>query len=115
MDTSRKSKTSSRPQTTSVDWKYTSDARRRALEDLYRMVQEIWCCIFWATPAFGLFAFRVLGDVVFLDIPFQPTLVIGSAKAAFDLMEKRSHLYSDRVPCRMDELHVYIVYRIDTF
>ena len=44
------------------------------------------------------------GDVVYLDLPFQPTLILGSAKASLDLMEKRSHLYSDRVPCRMDEL-----------
>ena len=75
------------------------------------MVQEIWYVIDWATTLFGLLTCCFVGDIVFLDLPFQPTLVIGSAKVAYDLMEKRSHIYSDRAPCRMDELCVYTVRR----
>ncbi|TCD70018.1 hypothetical protein EIP91_005269 [Steccherinum ochraceum] len=36
------------------------------------------------------------GDVVFLDLPAQPTILVGSAKVVFDLLEKRSEIYSDR-------------------
>ncbi|THH19224.1 hypothetical protein EUX98_g8816 [Antrodiella citrinella] len=35
-------------------------------------------------------------DIVYLDLPMQPTLVLGSAKAAIDLFDKRSNLWSDR-------------------
>ncbi|CAL1701259.1 unnamed protein product [Somion occarium] len=44
------------------------------------------------------------GDVVFLHLPMQPTILVGTAKAAFDLLEKRSHLYSDRTETVMDKL-----------
>ena len=56
--------------------------------------------LFW----FALLMLHGTGDIIFLQLPFQPTLVIGTAKAAFDLLEKRSHIYSDRPPYRMDEL-----------
>ncbi|KAK0196555.1 cytochrome P450 [Armillaria mellea] len=36
------------------------------------------------------------GDVLYLDIPGNPTIVINSAEAAVDLFEKRSGNYSDR-------------------
>ncbi|KAK0222599.1 hypothetical protein EDD85DRAFT_779399 [Armillaria nabsnona] len=36
------------------------------------------------------------GDVFYLDIPGNPTLVINSAQAAADLFEKRSGNYADR-------------------
>ncbi|KAH8099592.1 cytochrome P450 [Cristinia sonorae] len=35
-------------------------------------------------------------DVIFLDLPLQPTVILGSVEVAVDLLEKRSHLYSDR-------------------
>lgn len=35
-------------------------------------------------------------DVIFLDLPLHPAIVLGSANAAIDLLDKRSHLYSDR-------------------
>ncbi|KAH8103584.1 hypothetical protein BXZ70DRAFT_740757 [Cristinia sonorae] len=35
-------------------------------------------------------------DIVFLDLPMQPTAIIGSAEVAFDLMDKRSNIYSNR-------------------
>jgi len=47
---------------------------------------------------------REYGGVVWLDLPMQPTLVVGTAEAAFDLMEKRSHIYSCRQVTVMDEL-----------
>ena len=47
-----------------------------------------------------------IGDIVFLDLPSQPTLIISSAKVAFDLMEKRPQIYSDRIPLVMDKLSV---------
>ncbi|KAK0480063.1 cytochrome P450 [Armillaria novae-zelandiae] len=36
------------------------------------------------------------GDVIYLDTPGNPTVVINSAEAAVDLLEKRSGNYSDR-------------------
>ncbi len=36
------------------------------------------------------------GDVIYLDTPGNPTVVINSAQAAVDLLEKRSGNYSDR-------------------
>lgn len=44
------------------------------------------------------------GDLVFLNLPAQPTIILKSAKAAFELFEKRSHLYSDRHSPIMDQL-----------
>lgn len=62
----------------------------------------------WDIMRSALLTYCFLGKLVFLHLPFQPTLVVGSVKIAFDLMEKRSHLYSDRMPCRMDELCGYV-------
>lgn len=39
-----------------------------------------------------------------MDLPQQPTVVLGSVQAALDLMEKRSHIYSDKPVFVMDEL-----------
>ncbi|PCH38763.1 hypothetical protein WOLCODRAFT_64378 [Wolfiporia cocos MD-104 SS10] len=36
------------------------------------------------------------GDLIYLRIINKPLLVLSSAKAAFDLMDKRSAIYSDR-------------------
>ncbi|KAI0082381.1 cytochrome P450 [Panus rudis PR-1116 ss-1] len=47
---------------------------------------------------------NLYGDVIYLDLPMQPTVVLGSAKAINDLMEKRSHIYSDRKVTVMDHL-----------
>ncbi|OSD08730.1 CyP450 monooxygenase [Trametes coccinea BRFM310] len=44
------------------------------------------------------------GDLVFLDAFGQPILVLGSHATAVDLLEKRSALYSDRLPTPMVEL-----------
>ncbi|KAH8094927.1 cytochrome P450 [Cristinia sonorae] len=38
----------------------------------------------------------VYGDVVYLDLPAQPTILVGSAEVAFELLERRSDIYSDR-------------------
>ncbi|THH28546.1 hypothetical protein EUX98_g5640 [Antrodiella citrinella] len=35
-------------------------------------------------------------DLIFLDVPFQPTVIIGKVKTAEELFDKRSHLYSHR-------------------
>ncbi|KAI0070899.1 cytochrome P450 [Panus rudis PR-1116 ss-1] len=47
---------------------------------------------------------NVYGDVVYLNLPMRPTIILGSAKAAFDLLEKRSDNYSDRHLNAMTEL-----------
>ncbi|GAA5975296.1 hypothetical protein JCM11641_005927 [Rhodosporidiobolus odoratus] len=39
---------------------------------------------------------RKYGDVVYLRMGQTPTIVLGSAKAAWDLLEKRSNIYSSR-------------------
>ena len=36
------------------------------------------------------------GDFIYLDIMGQPALVVNSRKVAYDLMDKRSSIYSDR-------------------
>ncbi|THH29812.1 hypothetical protein EUX98_g4360 [Antrodiella citrinella] len=43
-------------------------------------------------------------DIIFLDMPLQPILVVGSAKAALELLEKRSNLWSDRISLIIIEL-----------
>jgi len=47
---------------------------------------------------------REYGGVVWLDLPMQPTIVVGTAQAALDLMEKRSQIYSCRQETVMDKL-----------
>ena len=44
-------------------------------------------------------------DVVYLHLPLKPAVVVGSAEAARDLFEKRSHIYSDRNTSVMTELY----------
>ena len=48
-------------------------------------------------------------DLIFLDLPMQPAIVINSLTAATELMEKRSRNYSDKPIVVMDELYVGIV------
>ncbi|TCD68726.1 hypothetical protein EIP91_010010 [Steccherinum ochraceum] len=36
------------------------------------------------------------GDAIFIDLPFKPIIVLGSAKAAMELLDGKSHIYSDR-------------------
>ncbi|KAH8091049.1 cytochrome P450 [Cristinia sonorae] len=43
-------------------------------------------------------------DIIFLDLPMRPVVILGSAKAASDLLEKKAHLYSDRVQSIMVKL-----------
>jgi len=43
-------------------------------------------------------------DVIFLDLPFQPVIIVGSVKASMELFDKRSHLYSDRKRSVMVEM-----------
>ena len=52
------------------------------------------------------FNVRFIGDVMFLNVPMQPLLVVDSAQAVTDLLEKRSHLYSDRLQLLMPKLFV---------
>lgn len=56
------------------------------------------------------YIFFSIGDLMYLDLPFQPIIIAGSAKVTHDLLEKRAHLYSDRPICRMDELYVRCVW-----
>jgi len=45
------------------------------------------------------------GDLIFLTLPGQPLLIVGSTKVAIDLFEKRSQIYSDRrLPLMLDLL-----------
>lgn len=47
---------------------------------------------------------RTGSDVLFLDLPRQPTVIINSFDDAVELMEKRSKLYSDRYSDIMSQL-----------
>ncbi|EIW55444.1 cytochrome P450 [Trametes versicolor FP-101664 SS1] len=44
------------------------------------------------------------GDMVYMDVLGQPMLILGTHDVAFDLLEKRSALYSDRVQSAMVDL-----------
>ena len=48
-----------------------------------------------------------IGDTIYLDLPNQPTVVLNSASAATDLLEKRSDIYSDRPISVMQRLLVF--------
>ena len=41
---------------------------------------------------------------MYLHLPLQPTIVVNSVDIAFELLEKRSQIYSDRKQTVMDEL-----------
>ncbi|KAK7678454.1 hypothetical protein QCA50_018514 [Cerrena zonata] len=47
---------------------------------------------------------KIYGDVIFLDLPGHPTVVLGSPQAAFDLLEKRSDIYSSRPTSILHEM-----------
>ena len=46
----------------------------------------------------------MIGEVIFLRLPIQPTIILCSVQSALDLLDKRSNIYSDRPPSVMDEL-----------
>ena len=41
--------------------------------------------------------YSTLGDVIYLNVLGQPVLVLESGRAALDLFDKRSNIYSDRL------------------
>lgn len=45
------------------------------------------------------------GDVILVRLPIQPTIILCSAQAVFDLLDKRSNIYSDRPRSVMDQLY----------
>ncbi|TCD66224.1 hypothetical protein EIP91_001627 [Steccherinum ochraceum] len=48
---------------------------------------------------------RIYGsDVIYVDLPIRPIVILGSVKAAVDLLEKRSNIYSSRARSLMIEL-----------
>ena len=49
------------------------------------------------------------GDVIYMYLPLQPVIILGSARAAHDLMEKRSNIYSDKLFMTIDEMYVSIL------
>lgn len=51
-----------------------------------------------------MFTGSTSGDVLYIDVPLQPMIVLDSANAAFELLDKRSDIYSDRPMLVMDEL-----------
>ena len=45
------------------------------------------------------------GGVVLVRLPIQPTIVLCTVQAVFDLLDKRSNIYSDRPRSVMDQLY----------
>ncbi|TCD66265.1 hypothetical protein EIP91_001594 [Steccherinum ochraceum] len=43
-------------------------------------------------------------DMIYISLPLQPTIIVGSYKIARELFDRRSGIYSDRIPLVMDEL-----------
>ena len=48
-------------------------------------------------------------NLIFLDLPNQPTLIVNSLSAAMELMDKRSKNFSDKPAMVMDVLYVQSV------
>ena len=67
----------------------------------------------WARTYGKLASLRVLapwsdfeaGDVVYMLLPFQPVIILNSTRAALDLMDKRSSIYSDKLFTTLDEMY----------
>ena len=69
------------------------------------MVQSVWSVqICFSSPLFLGINHRTVGDVIYLRIPKQEFVILGSALAVTDLLEKRSEIYSDRPYNVMNEL-----------
>ncbi|KAK7678470.1 hypothetical protein QCA50_018530 [Cerrena zonata] len=47
---------------------------------------------------------NIYGDVMYLKLPGDSTIILGSAQAAFDLLDKRSDIYSDRPTSVMQKM-----------
>lgn len=71
------------------------------------MEYDVWYVSHWEYPCprTGLSSLRS-GDIVYVHLPLQPTIVLGSVQAAMDLLDKRSALYSSRQTLVMDGLSV---------
>lgn len=86
--------------------------RAKAWLGYHEMCKQYGKCSVFHMPQMKFsycFAIFPIGDVMFLDIPLQPLLVVGSAQAAADLLEKRSHMYSDRLQLLMPKLCVIAI------
>lgn len=49
---------------------------------------------------------RLLGDAIYLRVPGNSLLILDSAEAANQLLEKRAEIYSDRIQFIMWKLYV---------
>ena len=61
--------------------------------------------VFWLSPV-NLPAAQD-SDIIYLNLPKHAFMILGSTKAAMDLFDKRSHIYSDRVHIVMMEMYVW--------
>ena len=43
--------------------------------------------------------------MVYMRLPFQPVIILNSTRAALDLMDKRSSIYSDKLFTTLDEMY----------
>ncbi|KAI0790962.1 cytochrome P450 [Abortiporus biennis] len=53
---------------------------------------------------FREWSFKYDSDILFLRLPSLPMLIINSSTIAFDLLEKRSNIYSDRPTSTIDDM-----------
>lgn len=49
----------------------------------------------------NLYAEKITGEIVYLDILGKPVLIVGSVRAATEILEKRSANTSDRTPSHL--------------
>ena len=64
------------------------------MEDILRMVQGVRL-VTWLAAKHRLLM-RATGNLVYIELPRQPIVVLNSAKAVTDLLDKRAAIYSDR-------------------
>ena len=50
-------------------------------------------------------SYRLLGDMVYAQVMGSPMLIVSSPEIVFDLLDKRSAIYSDRSVSVMNELY----------
>jgi len=67
------------------------------METVREMESRLWLSFYYRTCTSGYHSdLNLLGPIVYLKLPGQSMIIIGSHKVAEDLLERRSSKYSDR-------------------
>ena len=72
--------------------------------DLHKVGYAVWCAFGFQKNHVVLNCKNLKGDLVHASALGQHIVVVNSVKTAFELFEKRSHIYSDRSVVTMIDL-----------